>query len=109
MAGIALAFAVLRIDDSATVLGWVVAAWTIPMVASRLVPRCRSRPSSRSIASTPTRSSSPATLSCVDLALGEATQRRKLFLPTPTCVATASDPTACGPAQTRSSLPVGTS
>lgn len=37
MAGIALAFAVLRIENSATVLGWVVAAWTIPMVAFMLL------------------------------------------------------------------------
>ena len=32
MAGVALAFAVLDITDSATALGWVLAAHTIPMV-----------------------------------------------------------------------------
>jgi MFS family permease len=37
MSGIALAFAVLRIDDSATALGWVVAASTLPMVAFMLI------------------------------------------------------------------------
>jgi MFS family permease len=37
MAGIALAFAVLHIENSATTLGWVVAAWTIPMVAFMLI------------------------------------------------------------------------
>lgn len=37
MSGIALAFAVLRIDDSATALGWVVAAWTVPMVTFMLI------------------------------------------------------------------------
>ena len=33
----ALAFAVLEISDSATALGWVVAAWTIPMVVFMLL------------------------------------------------------------------------
>ncbi|UUZ59819.1 MFS transporter [Nocardioides sp. B-3] len=37
MSGIALAFAVLRIDDSATALGPVVAASTVPMVAFMLI------------------------------------------------------------------------
>ena len=37
MSGVALAFAVLEIDDSATALGLVVAAWTIPMVAFMLL------------------------------------------------------------------------
>jgi len=37
MAGIALAFAVLAISDSASALGWVVAAWTVPMVAFMLL------------------------------------------------------------------------
>lgn len=37
MSGIALAFAVLHIDNSPTVLGWVVAAWTAPMVAFMLL------------------------------------------------------------------------
>lgn len=37
MSGIALAFAVLHIDDSATALGWVVASWTVPMVAFMLI------------------------------------------------------------------------
>lgn len=37
MSGIALAFAVLRIDDSATALGVVVAASTLPMVAFMLI------------------------------------------------------------------------
>lgn len=37
MSGIALAFAVLHIDNSATALGWVVAAWTVPMVAFMLI------------------------------------------------------------------------
>jgi hypothetical protein len=31
MSGIALAFAVLEITDSAAALGWAVAAWTVPM------------------------------------------------------------------------------
>jgi MFS family permease len=37
MAGIALAFAVLHIENSATTLGLVVAAWTVPMVAFMLI------------------------------------------------------------------------
>ncbi|WP_188113296.1 MFS transporter [Nocardioides humilatus] len=37
MAGIALAFAVLEISDSASALGWVLAAWTGPMVALMLL------------------------------------------------------------------------
>jgi MFS family permease len=37
MSGIALAFAVLHIDNSATTLGWVVAAATIPMVTFMLL------------------------------------------------------------------------
>jgi MFS family permease len=37
MSGIALAFAVLRIDDSPTALGWVAAASTVPMVAFMLI------------------------------------------------------------------------
>lgn len=37
MSGIALSFAVLHIDDSATALGWVAAAWTVPMVAFMLI------------------------------------------------------------------------
>jgi len=37
MAGIALAFAVLHIQNSATTLGWVIAAWTVPMVAFMLI------------------------------------------------------------------------
>src|SRR5262245_15346407 len=37
MSGVALAFAVLEISDSATALGWVVAAWTIPMVVFMLL------------------------------------------------------------------------
>ena len=37
MSGIALAFAVLRIDDSATALGLVIAAATLPMVAFMLI------------------------------------------------------------------------
>lgn len=37
MSGIALAFAVLRIDDSATALGLVAAAATVPMVAFMLI------------------------------------------------------------------------
>ncbi len=37
MSGVALAFAVLRIDDSATALGWVAAASTVPMVAFMLI------------------------------------------------------------------------
>jgi MFS family permease len=37
MSGIALAFAVLHIDNSPTALGWVVAAYTIPMVAFMLI------------------------------------------------------------------------
>jgi MFS family permease len=37
MSGIALAFAVLAIDSSASALGWVAAAWTVPMVALMLL------------------------------------------------------------------------
>lgn len=37
MSGVALAFAVLEISDSATSLGLVVAAWTVPMVAFMLL------------------------------------------------------------------------
>jgi MFS family permease len=37
MSGIALAFAVLHIDNSPVALGWVVAAWTVPMVAFMLL------------------------------------------------------------------------
>ncbi|MDR7253990.1 MFS family permease [Nocardioides sp. BE266] len=37
MAGVALAFAVLEIDDSASALGWVVAASSIPMVVFMLL------------------------------------------------------------------------
>lgn len=37
MSGVALAFAVLAISDSASALGWVAAAWTVPMVAFMLV------------------------------------------------------------------------
>jgi MFS family permease len=37
MSGIALAFAVLHIDNSATALGWVIAAWTVPMVLFMLI------------------------------------------------------------------------
>jgi MFS family permease len=37
MSGIALAFAVLHISDSATALGLVAAAWTVPMVAFMLI------------------------------------------------------------------------
>lgn len=37
MSGIALAFAVLAISDSVSALGWVVAAWTVPMVALMLL------------------------------------------------------------------------
>jgi len=37
MSGIALAFAVLHIENSATTLGWVVAAATIPMVTFMLL------------------------------------------------------------------------
>ncbi|WP_183095738.1 MFS transporter [Nocardioides stalactiti] len=37
MAGIALAFAVLAIDDSVAALGWVMAAWTVPMVTLMLL------------------------------------------------------------------------
>lgn len=37
MSGIALAFAVLAISDSAAALGWVAAAWTVPMVAFMLI------------------------------------------------------------------------
>jgi MFS family permease len=37
MSGIALAFAVLAIDNSATALGIVAAAWTVPMVAFMLL------------------------------------------------------------------------
>ncbi|RNI23066.1 MFS transporter [Flexivirga caeni] len=37
MSGIALSFAVLHIDNSPTALGWVVAAWTVPMVAFMLI------------------------------------------------------------------------
>lgn len=37
MSGVALAFAVLHISDSATALGWVVASWTVPMVAFMLL------------------------------------------------------------------------
>ena len=37
MANLALAFAVLGIDDSATAVGWVAAAWTVPMVAFMLL------------------------------------------------------------------------
>jgi MFS family permease len=37
MSGVALAFAVLEISDSAAALGWVVAAWTVPMVAFMLL------------------------------------------------------------------------
>jgi MFS family permease len=37
MSGIALSFAVLAISDSVTALGWVAAAWTVPMVAFMLI------------------------------------------------------------------------
>jgi MFS family permease len=37
MSGIALSFAVLAISDSVSALGWVVAAWTVPMVAFMLL------------------------------------------------------------------------
>lgn len=37
MSGVALAFAVLEISDSAAALGWVMAAWTVPMVAFMLL------------------------------------------------------------------------
>ena len=37
MSGVALAFAVLHIDNSPTALGWVVAAFTIPMVVFMLL------------------------------------------------------------------------
>jgi MFS family permease len=37
MAGVALAFAVLEIDDSASALGWVIAASSIPMVVFMLL------------------------------------------------------------------------
>ena len=37
MSGVALSFAVLHIDNSPSALGWVVAAWTIPMVAFMLI------------------------------------------------------------------------
>lgn len=37
MAGVGLSFAVLQIDNSPTALGWVVAAWTVPMVAFMLI------------------------------------------------------------------------
>ena len=37
MSNIALAFAVLKIDNSPTALGWVAAAWTVPMVAFMLI------------------------------------------------------------------------
>lgn len=37
MSGIALAFAVLHIDNSPTALGWVIASWTVPMVAFMLI------------------------------------------------------------------------
>ena len=37
MSGVALAFAVLEISDSVTDLGWVLAAWTVPMVAFMLL------------------------------------------------------------------------
>jgi len=37
MANLALAFAVFGIDDSATAVGWVAAAWTVPMVAFMLL------------------------------------------------------------------------
>lgn len=37
MAGVALAFAVLEIDDSASALGWVVASSSIPMVVFMLL------------------------------------------------------------------------
>ncbi len=36
MAGVALAFAVLDISDSASALGWVLAAWSVPSVAFML-------------------------------------------------------------------------
>lgn len=37
MSGIALSFAVLHIDNSPTALGWVLAAWTVPMVSFMLI------------------------------------------------------------------------
>jgi MFS family permease len=37
MAGLALAFAVLEISNSASALGWVAAAWTLPMVTFMLL------------------------------------------------------------------------
>jgi len=37
MANLALVFAVLAIDDSAAAVGWVAAAWTVPMVAFMLL------------------------------------------------------------------------
>jgi MFS family permease len=37
MSGVALAFAVLGISDSASALGWVLAAWTVPMVGFMLL------------------------------------------------------------------------
>ena len=37
MSGLALAFAVLHIDNSPTALGVVVAAWTVPMVGFMLI------------------------------------------------------------------------
>jgi MFS family permease len=37
MSGIALSFAVPHIDNSPTALGWVVAAWTVPMVTFMMI------------------------------------------------------------------------